>query len=94
MNRWLLIGCALLILPLGLGACSSSGNDMLNRAELTADNDDYCQVGSTSGMAILNGPQAAYSQCMQQRYASGAGNFRSEDSYAPGQPSSLAAIGR
>jgi hypothetical protein len=36
------------------------------------------------------GPQAAYSQFMQQRYAAGAVGFWPEDSYAP---SSLATAG-
>lgn len=94
MTRWLLTMWSLFILGSGLGACSSSGDGMLTRAELASGNDDYCQVGSVTGIAALSGPQAAYSQCMQQRYATGAAGFRPEDSYEPGQASSLAAVGR
>ncbi|MGA8616575.1 MAG: hypothetical protein WB760_33735 [Xanthobacteraceae bacterium] len=69
---------------------------MTTRAELAANNDDNCQVasGPLSGMTALTGRQAAYSQCMQERYAAGSAGFRPEDSYAPGQSSSLSAIGQ
>jgi hypothetical protein len=94
MTRRPLLVCSLIILALGLGSCSSSGDGMMTRAELASDNDNYCQVGSASGMAALTGPQAAYSQCMQERYTAGAAGFRPEDSYEPGQSLSLAAVGR
>ena len=82
MTRLPLILCAVVVLAFGLGACSSSYDGFASRAQLAADVDDYC-----SG-------QVAYSRCAQQRFAAGAAGFRSEDSYAPGQASSLAAIGQ
>ncbi len=96
MARWLLISCSMVALAVGLGACSSSGDEITTRAELAANNDDNCQIapGPLSGLAALNGPQAAYNQCMRERYAAGSAGFRPEDSFAPGQSSSLAAVGR
>ena len=96
MARWLLVSCSMVVLAAGLGACSSAGDEMTTRAELAANNDDNCQVasGPLSGMNALIGPQAAYNQCMQERYAAGSAGFRPEDSFAAGQPSSLAAIGQ
>lgn len=92
--RQLLISSSMIVLAVGLGACSSSYDGFAARAELAANSDDYCQNGGAAlGMAALNGAQAAYSQCMQQRYTAGAAGFRSEDSYAPGQSTTLSAIG-
>jgi hypothetical protein len=93
VTRWLLISCSLAVL-LGVGGCSSSSDGMMTRAELAADSDDYCRSGSPTGLALLGSPQAAYSQCMQERYTTGASGFRSEDSFEAGQPSSLSAVGR
>ena len=96
MARWLLISCSMAVFAMGLGACSSSGDGMTTRAELAANNDDNCQVGSgpLSGLAALSGPQAAYRQCLQERYSAGSAGFRPEDSFAAGHPSSLAAVGQ
>jgi hypothetical protein len=90
MTRWLIVLSPLI--AFSLGGCSSSGDELLTRAELAADNADYCKAGSMTGMAALNGSQAAYTQCMQQRYAAGAAGFRREDSFASGRASSLATV--
>ncbi len=95
MTRLLLISCSVIVLAFSLGACSSSFNGFGTQAELAADADDYCRSGGAAlGIAALNGAQAAYNQCVQQRFTTGAAGFRSEDSYAPGQASSLAAVSR
>lgn len=94
--RWLLTSCSMIVLAIGLGACSSSFDGLTTQAAFGADNDGMCQVGSgpATGMAALNGAQTAYAQCMQQRFAAGSMGFRPEDSFAPGRPASLAAIGQ
>jgi hypothetical protein len=82
MTRWLLICGFMIVASLGLGACSSSVGGLSAQANLVGDNDDMCQG---------TGSQAAYAQCMQQRYASGSAGYNEEDGhFAPGsQPKSL-----
>jgi hypothetical protein len=82
MTRWLLISGLVIALGFGLGACSSSVGGLTAQANLVGDNDNMCQG---------TGSQAAYAQCMQQRYASGSAGYNEEDGhFAPGsQPKSL-----
>jgi hypothetical protein len=92
MSRWVQISCLAIFMSVCLGACSSS-YDGLRQADLAAEADDTCQsgVGPASGMAALNGAQASYAQCMQQRFAAGPAGYQ-EGSFAPGSnPASLAA---
>jgi hypothetical protein len=89
-----LIICVLVISALGLSGCGDAGNP-LAQMKLAGQSDDMCQQsGAGNGMA---GPQAAYSECMQDRYSggqmgfSGAGGGR----FAPGSnPMSLNQIGQ
>jgi hypothetical protein len=89
MTRWLTIAALVAALGLGLGACSASSplGGFAAQANLVGANDDMC------GGA---GSQAAYAQCMQQRYASGSAGYDEESGhFAPGaQPRSLFQAGQ
>ena len=77
MIRWALISCFVIVSGLGVGACSSSSVDGLKaQANLMGENDEMCQS---------TGSPAAYSRCMQQRYASGSAGYDEEEGhFAPG----------
>jgi len=86
---------SLAALALGLGACSSSNNPLV-QAKLANQDADMCQSGSgaPTGLAALGSPQGAYAECMQERYASRPMGFSEGGRFAPGSnPASLADIG-
>jgi hypothetical protein len=91
-ERALIIG-VLIVSALGLSACADAGNPMA-QMKLAGQADDMCQQGG-AGNGMM-GPQAAYGQCMQERYSSGAMGFGSSDSrFAPGSnPVSLNQVGQ
>ncbi|MFZ3308426.1 MAG: hypothetical protein WB868_08170 [Xanthobacteraceae bacterium] len=97
MIKWALIGGVVVVLGLSLGACSSSGDGLLSQANLVGDSSDTCgsSTGVATGIASLNGPHAAYAQCMQDQYASGQMGYDEESGhFAPGsQPASLSSLG-
>jgi hypothetical protein len=83
----------LIIAALALSACGDAGNP-LAQMKLIGQSDDMCQQGGAGdGMAA---PQAAYAQCMQNRYSDGAMGFGSSGSrFAPGSnPVSLSQAGQ
>jgi len=92
MTRWLIAGSAI-ALALSLGACSSSSDGLMAQANLAGQSSDMCGSGSgvPTGLAALNGSQAAYAQCMQDHYASGQMGYNAEEGhFAPGShPTSL-----
>jgi hypothetical protein len=94
MTERALIVCALIIAALGLAACSDAGNP-LAQMKLIGQSDDMCQQGGAgNGMAA---PQAAYGQCMQERYSGGYMGFSggSGSRFAPGSnPVSLSQVGQ
>jgi len=95
MTERALIVCALIIAALGLAACSDAGNP-LAQMKLIGQSDDMCQQGGAgNGMAA---PQAAYGQCMQERYSGGYMGFSGGGSgsrFAPGSnPVSLSQVGQ
>jgi hypothetical protein len=87
MARRILIGCVLIVSAVGLGACGDAGNP-LAQMKLVGQSDDMCQQdGAGDGMA---GPQAAYAQCMQDRFSGGQMGFSQGGRFAPGSnPTSL-----
>lgn len=92
MTKWPLICGFVAVLGLGLGACSSSTGGLMDQANFAGQSSDMCDSGSgaPTGIAALNGPRAAYAQCMQDRYASGAGYDEEQGRFAPGShPTSL-----
>lgn len=96
MTKWPLRCCLLIIAALALGACSMSSDSALSQLKLAGRDNDMCEPasGAATGMAALNGAQAAYADCMQDRsaarqFGSGGGRF------APGSnPASLAEVGQ
>lgn len=87
MGKRLLICGFVAVLGLALGACSSSGDGLLNQANLMGDSSDACgsSTGVPTGLAALNGPHAAYAECMQNQYASGQAGYNEEEGhFAPG----------
>ena len=89
MSKWPLISCFVIVSGLALGACSSSSDGLMAQANLASDSADMCQSsGTPTGVALLNGSQAAYAQCMQQQYASGQAGYNAEEGhFAPGAQS-------
>jgi hypothetical protein len=95
MTERALIICVLIISALGLSACGDAGNP-LAQMKLVGQSDDMCQQsGAGNGMA---GPQAAYSECMQDRYSGGQMGFSGGSGggrFAPGSnPTSLNQTGQ
>jgi hypothetical protein len=96
MTERALIICVLIIAALGLSACGDAGNP-LAQMKLFGQSDDICQQGGAgNGMAA---PQAAYAQCMQDRYSGGymgfSGGSGSGSRFAPGSnPVSLNQVGQ
>ena len=91
MSRWPLISGFVIVLGLGLGACSSS-DGLLAQANLLGESSEMCDSGSgaPAGNAALIGSQAAYAQCMQSHLAAGAGYDEEEGHFVPGShPTSL-----
>jgi len=89
MSRWLLISGFVIALGLGLGACSSS-DGLLAQANLAGQANEMCDSGrgAPTGIAALNGSQAAYAQCMQDHLASGQMGYDEEEGhFAPGSHS-------
>jgi len=95
MSKSPVISCGVILLSLALGACSSSSDGLMVQANLASANDDMCRsTGVPTGVAMLNGSQGAYAQCMQQRFGSGVG-YDEEGHFAPGsQSTSLFNAGR
>ena len=92
MTRWPLIAGVVIVLGLGLCACSSSGDGLMAQANFGSQASDMCDTGGVAtGIAALNGSQAAHAQCMQSQYASGQMGYDAESGhFAPGsQPKSL-----
>jgi hypothetical protein len=92
MARRTLIVCVLIASAIGLGACGDAGNP-LAQMKLVGQSDDMCQQGGAgNGMAA---PQAAYSECMQERSSSSQMGFSQGGRFAPGSnPTSLSQIGQ
>ena len=87
MSRWPLISGFVIVLGLGLGACSSSSNGLLAEINLAGQASDVRDLdgGAPTGIAALNGSQATYAQCMRDHYASGQMGYDEEDGhFAPG----------
>jgi hypothetical protein len=93
MSRWRLMSGFVIVLGLGLGACSSSSDGLLGQVNLAGQANEMCDSGSgaPTGIAALNGPQAAYAQCMQDHLASGQMGYDEEEGhFVPGShPTSL-----
>jgi hypothetical protein len=93
MSRLPLIFGFVIVLGLGLGACSSSSDGLLAQANLVGEASSMCDAGrgAPTGIAALNGSQAAYAECMQDRLAPGQMGYDEEDGhFAPGShPTSL-----
>jgi hypothetical protein len=93
MRRWPLISGFVIVLGLGLGACSSSSDGLLGQVNLAGQASEMCDSGrgATTGIAALNGSQASYAQCMQDHLASGQMGYDEEEGhFAPGShPASL-----
>jgi hypothetical protein len=89
MSRWPLISGFVIALGLGLGACSSASDGLLAQANLAGQASEMCDsgTGAPTGIAALNGPQAAYAQCMQDHLAQGQGYDEEEGHFAPGSHS-------
>jgi hypothetical protein len=83
MSKWLLISGFVIVLGLGLGACSSSSDGLLGQANLLGQSSDMCDSGRgvPMGIAGLNGSQAAYAQCMQDHLASGQAGYDEEEGH-------------
>ncbi len=92
MIKWPLITCVVVVSGAALGACSSSNDGLMAQANLVGQSSDMCDSGQgvATGLASLQGAQAARAQCMQSQYASGAGYDEESGHFAPGsQPTSL-----
>jgi hypothetical protein len=97
MIKWPLITCVVIVSGLALGACSSSTDGLTAQANLVGQSSDMCDSGRgvATGLAALNGSQAARAQCMQDQYASGQGYDEESGHFAPGsQPKSLFQAGQ
>jgi hypothetical protein len=86
MRKRLLICGIVAVVGLTLGACSSSGDGMMAQANLAGQSSDMCDSGQgvATGLAGLQGSQAAHAQCMQNQYTSGAGYDEESGHFAPG----------
>jgi hypothetical protein len=92
MRRWPLISGFVIVLGLGLGACSSSSDGLLGQVNLAGQASEMCDSGrgATTGIAALNGSQASYAQCMQDHLASGQMGYDEEEGhFAPGSHPTL-----
>ncbi len=92
MIKWPLIGCFVIAVGLALGACSSSTDGLMAQANLVGQSGEMCNSGPgvATGLAALQGSQAAHAQCMQNQYAFGAGFDEESGHFAPGsQPTTL-----
>ena len=90
MSRWPLISGFVIVLGLGLGACSSSSDGLLAQANLLGESSEMFDFGRgvPTGNAELIGSQAAYAQCMENHLK--AGYDEEEGHFAPGShPTSL-----
>jgi hypothetical protein len=89
MSKWPLISGFVIVLGLGLGACSSS-DGLLAQANLAGQANEMCDSGrgAPTGITALNGSQASYAQCMQDHLASGQMGYDEEEGhFAPGSGS-------
>ena len=90
MSRWPLICGFVILLGLGLGACSSSSVRIIGPINLASQANEMCDSGrgAPTGLAALNGSQATYAQCMQDHLASGQMGYDEEEGhFAPGSHS-------
>ncbi len=92
MIKWPLISGFVIAAGVTLGGCSASNDGLMAQANLVGQSSDMCDSGSgvATGLAGLQGAQAARAQCLQNQYAFGQGFDEESGHFAPGsQPTSL-----